>query len=151
MPGNRRLPAGERELRAARYFWPYHRAVEVEAERLGAQGAVPAIIPMHSFTPFMNGVARPWHVGVLWNEDARLAGPLIAALSAEPALVVGDNEPYSGSEPESYTLATHGAAQGRPHVEIEIRQDEIDTAAGAARWAELLGRVLGKLLADRAL
>lgn len=151
VPGNRRLAAAERELRAARYFRPYHRAVEAQAERLGALGAVPAVIPMHSFTPLMNGVARPWHVGVLWSDDARLARPLIAALGAEPALVVGDNQPYSDSEPESYALATHGAAHGRPHVEIEIRQNEIDSAAGAARWAELLGRVLGDVLAARSL
>ena len=149
VPGNCHLTAAERELRATRYYWPYHRSVEAQAERLGAQGAVPAIIPIHSFTPLMDGVARPWHVGVLWKEDSRLARPLIAALGADPALVVGDNEPYSGSEPESYALATHGAAHRRPNVEIEIRQDESNTAAGAARWAELLARVLGDVLADR--
>ena len=135
VPGNRHLTAAERELRATRYYWPYHRSVEAQAERLGAQGAVPG---NHSDSQLHAAHGRgcaALHVGVLWNEDSRLARPLIAALGAEPALVVGDNEPYSGSEPEGYALATHGAAHRRPHVEIEIRQDEIDTAAGAARWA----------------
>ena len=44
----------------------------------------------------MQGVARPWQVGVLWDRDDRLAPPLIAALRAEN-LIVGDNEPYDGA------------------------------------------------------
>ena len=50
---------------------------------------------MHSFTPVFLDVARPWHAGVLFNRDARLAEPLLRLLRAEGDLVVGCNEPYA--------------------------------------------------------
>ena len=53
---------------------------------------------MHSFTPEMKGFERPWHVGVLWNDDPRLPEPLLAELRRDPSLVVGDNEPYSARD-----------------------------------------------------
>ena len=37
-----------------------------------AAGAPPAIVTVHSFTPAWRGVARPWHVGILWDRDDRL-------------------------------------------------------------------------------
>ena len=46
----------------------------------------------------MNGFRRPWHLGVLWNRDSRLAGPLLDRFRVDPELCVGDNEPYSGRE-----------------------------------------------------
>ena len=62
------------------------------------------MLVMHSFTPQMNGFKRPWHVGVLWNDDPRLPEPLLAELRRDPALVVGDNEPYSARASYEYTL-----------------------------------------------
>ncbi len=59
---------------------------------------------MHSFTPQMNGFKRPWHVGVLWNDDPRLPEPLLAELRRDRELVVGDNEPYSARASYEYTL-----------------------------------------------
>ena len=53
------------------------------------------LVMMHSFTPAMNGVSRPWHCGVLYHRDARFAHALRDALLAEGDLVVGDNQPYS--------------------------------------------------------
>ena len=37
---------------------------------------------------------------------------------------------------DSWTLLHHGEERGLPHVEIEIRQDLILTAAGQAEWAQ---------------
>ena len=97
------------------------------------------------------GRGRPWHCGILWDRDPRLALPLLAALRAEPGLVVGDNEPYSGRHPADYTVHTHGERHGRPHVCIEVRQDLLADAAGIEAWSARLGRVLAPLLADAAL
>jgi len=95
----------------------------------------------------MKGVKRPWHVGVLWDEDGRIATPLLAALHAEPGLVVGDNEPYSAREPVGYTQYHHAVGAGLPHVAIELRQDLVADEAGASAWAERLARVLAPILA----
>ncbi|MBT6035134.1 MAG: N-formylglutamate amidohydrolase, partial [Kordiimonadaceae bacterium] len=96
----------------------------------------PLVLNMHSFTPQMNGFRRPWHSGLLWNKDDRIAKTLKERLDNR-GFNVGDNEPYTGQE-LNYTMNTHGTRHGFPHVNIEIRQDEIDHAAGVEKWSTLL-------------
>jgi predicted N-formylglutamate amidohydrolase len=148
VPGNRAVSAAERERRAASLFRPYHGAIEAQLRRIEARGGTPVVIAVHSFTPVMKQFVRPWHCGILWDADDRLARPLIAALRAEPGLVVGDNEPYSGREPAGFTVDWHAGRPGWPHVGIEIRQDLIAHADGVAEWSRRLARVLEPLLAD---
>ena len=151
VPGNRGLSAAQRQARAAACFHPYHRAIETLVAARRGTGRPTALISMHSFTPTIDGFARPWHAGVLWHRDSRLPRPLLAALSAEPGLVVGDNQPYSGRDERGYSIQAHGESHGLPHVLIELRQDQIDTTAGAAGWAARLARLLGPILADATL
>ena len=56
-------------------------------------------------------------------------------MSAEAALRVGDNEPYAISDEGDYTIPVHGEQRGIPHIEIEIRQDLIESADGQRDWA----------------
>jgi predicted N-formylglutamate amidohydrolase len=148
VPGNRGLAAAERARRVAALFEPYHAAVSHVIEGRRRAGIVPALVSMHSFTPVMNGVERPWHVGILWNRDPRLPRPLMARLAADPAITVGDNEPYTGRNEHGYSIYAHGHDLGIPHVLIEVRQDLIDTHHGAAAWADRLGGALADVLAD---
>jgi len=148
IPANRDLSASDRAARVEACFWPYHRAIAAELDAWAAAGRVPAIVSLHSFTPVFDARHRPWHVGILWHRDERLARPLIETLAAEPGLVVGDNEPYDGASPHAYTMPVHGLARGLPHVQFEIRQDLIADDAGVARWADRLTRVLGAVMAD---
>lgn len=146
IPGNSDLDDFEADRRAEAWFWPYHHEIGMVLSHLWRHGLAPAMISVHSFTPVWYGNVRPWHVGVLWNRDARMARPVLKALRA-PGLVVGDNEPYSGAE-INYTLDTHAGAAGLPHVSFEIRQDLIADQAGAERWAERLAEVLRPVLDD---
>ncbi len=148
IPGNAALDAAARRERIAVLFEPYHAAIDAQLERIDAGVRAPAVISMHSFTPRMNGFARPWHIGVLWDGEGRIAKPLLAALRAEldPALV-GDNQPYSAREPVGYTQRHHAFDRGLPHVAIELRQDLIADETGAAEWAERLARLLQPILA----
>jgi predicted N-formylglutamate amidohydrolase len=148
VPGNCGLTAADRAARATACFHPYHRAIDRMLEgRLNA-GLVPALISMHSFTPVMNGFERPWHVGILWNRDPRLPVPLMERLARLDGICVGDNEPYTGRDYHGYSLHEHGEGRGLPHVLIELRQDLIDTHAGAQEWADRLAGVFRELLAD---
>jgi len=121
--------------------------LEAMIGRGAASGQAPAIVSMHSFTPVMKGVERPWEIGILWNRDERLPVPLMARLRAR-GLTVGDNEPYSGRDNHGYTLHIHAEPRGLANVLIEVRQDLIDTHHGAAEWADLLGDTLQAILAD---
>ncbi len=148
IPGNENLSDAAQVARRDEIFGPYHAAID---RRLAAITGVPALISVHSFTPVMKGFARPWHVGILWDDDPRVAAPLLAALGGEAELVVGDNLPYSAREPRGYTVSHHAHAKGLPHVAIELRQDLVAGDAGAREWATRLARVLTPILADEAL
>ena len=140
MPANRHVTPHEVERRLDAYHRPYHAAIEAEIDARLAAGRPPALVAIHSFTPRLRGRApRPWHVGVLWHLDGRLAAPLIARLRAEPDLCVGDNEPYSG-QLEGDTLSRHGTAANLPNVLIEVRQDLIATETGQRLWAAARSR-----------
>jgi predicted N-formylglutamate amidohydrolase len=147
IPGNCALENEHIRQRETQYFYPYHGAISTQLRRLeDIFVEVAAVIAVHSFTPVMNGQARPWHVGILWNRDPRLAVPLIEALRSGGDLVVGDNQPYSGREC-NYTLDLHGGSCGRPHVSIEIRQDQLGDEEMALRWGDRLAELLIPLLA----
>ena len=99
------------------------------------------LVAMHSFTPVYAGVARPWHIGTLYNRDKRLAKILLALLHAEGDLVVGDNQPYAASDATDYCIPVHAEPRGLIHSGIEIRQDLIGDEAGQKEWAERLTRI----------
>ena len=142
IPGNARADAAEVARRIRDYHRPYHDAITAEIDRLGS----PTLISFHSFTPAWKGKPRPWEVGVLWDEDGRLAKPLMRRL-AEAGFVVGDNEPYSGAL-ENDCLNRHGTKRGLPHVLIEMRQDLIADESMARNFALRLKPVLDAALAD---
>ncbi|HEV7490125.1 MAG TPA: N-formylglutamate amidohydrolase [Rhodanobacteraceae bacterium] len=143
IPGNRDLAPAETLARAEEIFAPYHRRIVGELDRRRAIGRPTLLVSMHSFTPVFNDVPRPWHIGMLYNRDARLAHALLSIIRAEGRWVVGDNEPYSVSDGTDYAVPVHGEQRGLPHVEIEIRQDLITDDKGQSEWAE---RIAGWLL-----
>jgi predicted N-formylglutamate amidohydrolase len=147
VPGNQDLSPEQMRWRLRRFFLPYHRAVAREIARLRRRG-VPVIISMHSFTPRLGEIRRPWHAAVLWDADQRLAAPVLEGLRQETDLAIGDNEPYSGRFPVGYSIPFHAARARLPHVTFEIRQDLIDTRATAEAWAERLAGVLRDPLSD---
>lgn len=144
VPANRHVARAEIERRLAAYHRPYHAAVEAAIDAGVAAGRPPALIAVHSFTPRLMGrEPRPWHVGVLWHRDDRLARPLLARLCAEGDLCVGDNQPYAG-ELEGDTLSRHGTRRGLRHVLIELRQDLIAAPEGQRLWAARLAPMLAE-------
>ena len=130
--GNR-LDAAGREARLARWHDGYHRLV---AERIAAVRPE-LIVSVHSFTPRLAGEApRPWDLGVLYNRDVSTGRALLDALSG-CGLIVGDQEPYPGTEFNA-TLDRHGEAAGIASVLIEVRQDHLATRAGVEAIADIL-------------
>jgi predicted N-formylglutamate amidohydrolase len=148
VPGNQDLAPEEVRRRLAYAFVPYHRAVARQIARLRRRHGIPAIISMHSFTPRMGHSWRPWDVAVLWDSDERLALPVLDRLRRDPALHVGDNEPYSGRYPVGYSIPFHAVRPRLPHVTFEVRQDLIETPEQAAAWAVRLAEVLREPLSD---
>jgi predicted N-formylglutamate amidohydrolase len=148
IPGNRNLGEAARAARIEAIFRPYHAALAAALDARARQDRPCVLITLHSFTPVFHGVARPWHAGVLFNRDERIARPLLSMLRAEGDLMVGENEPYRVSDVNDYTIPLHGERRGLPHVEIEIRQDLITEVAGQRQWAERLARLLPAAYAE---
>lgn len=151
IPGNIDLGEAERQARIDTFFNPYHAAVKASLDTLSERGHTPAVISVHTCTPVFNRVVRRWHIGIMWDADARIAKPLLANLGQVPDLCVGDNEPYSGAHPSDYTIDQHAERHGLPCVGIEVRQDLVDNEEGAERWAQILGDGLEPVMADASL
>jgi predicted N-formylglutamate amidohydrolase len=147
--GNQNMSDEQRNARIHSFYTPYRKAIDMMLHRFKEKEIVPAFISIHTFTPEMSGFSRPWHIGVLWDKDPRIPVPLMKNLCAHPdGFHIGDNQPYSGKHPADYTIDHHAEAAGLPHVSIEIRQDLVNTEAGAERWASILDDALHDILAD---
>ncbi len=142
IPGNVGLSENQKRARVREIFRPYHDRIETELDRRRQDDRPAVLIAMHSFTPAFMGVARPWHAGLLYNRDRRFADILMALLTREEGLIIGDNEPYSVSDASDYSVPVHGERRGLLHVEIEIRQDLIADTSGQRAWSAILTRLL---------
>lgn len=127
--GNRGLSAAAIAERVEAYYTPYHAAVGAAV----AQRKAPVLISLHSFTPEMDGVSRPWECGFLYNRDTRLASAAIAHF-ADRGLTVGDNEPYPGTHYNA-SMDRHAEAHGHPYLMVEIRNDLLQSQADIDSWA----------------
>lgn len=148
IPGNQNLSSSERQMRIEQLHEPYHQAIDRQLNALTAYQPAPLLFSIHTFTPILRGYVkpRPWHAGMLWNTDPRLAIPLMTYLENHDHLCIGNNEPYSGRE-IAYTMMRHGDARGFPNCAIEIRQDLLKDRNDCLWWAEHLAEALGQVLA----
>jgi predicted N-formylglutamate amidohydrolase len=140
IPGNVGLTKAEAAERRALIFNPYHDRINAAIDARLAAGRPTVLVALHSFTPSYSDVARPWHIGTLYQHDRVLPPLLLAALRAETALVVGDNQPYGVSDESDYTIPVHGERRGLITSGLEIRQDLIADEVGQQQWAERLAR-----------
>jgi len=146
VPGNANLTEAEIAKRIHSYYRPYHIAVDAVIDAMVRAGKPPVIFSIHSFTENWRGWLRPWHAGVLWDRDPRLAIPLLSGLREDESLVVGDNEPYAGAL-RGDCVYKHATVRGLANALIEVRQDLIRHEAGQKLWAEKLAVILTDVLA----
>ena len=125
---NQKLDDEEIQRRIQNYHKPYHAVVDdCLAERVARGGDV-VLFSIHSFTPVFNGRFRPMEMGVLFDRYAPIAarfGQHLTDVGFETAL----NEPYSGYGEMMYSIQHHGQKFGVVYLELEVRQDILDTPA----------------------
>ena len=148
IPGNARLSAARRQQRIDEMFAPYHRRYRDLVDRLQAEFVKPLIIALHSFAPAIQGISRPWDIGLLWEHHHDLAQSIIANLAENDgdALCIGRNQPYHARDPLGYAMVVHAQARDVEMALIEIRQDRIQHGAGQQWAADTLHRALSPLL-----
>ncbi len=142
IPGNQNVTAQARASRIERWFEPYHSAVEsifIERESRG----VPSIaLSIHSMTDNLSGSRRPWQIAFSHHGDRSLVDPMIDFLRRSTDIEVGDNQPYSMDPAIDYSTPFHAVRRNLPYLQVEFRQDEVQDAAGQARWAQRFAEAL---------
>lgn len=123
VPGNTGLTDITRQARVAEIHEPYHAAISEALDAREAAGLQTILVSLHSFTPVLAGLVRPWHIGVLHDRgDGRFAQRMLAWTSGRGAFVVADNQPYA-MDGTDYTVPRHAYPRSLPYVELEVRQD----------------------------
>jgi len=119
------------------------------ARTLDSRPAPPALVTVHSFTPVYHGRRRAVELGILHDDDSRLADAMLARAPAHTAMRTGRNDPYGPEDGVTHTLRRHALPRGLPNVMLEIRNDLIATPAdqdrAAAALCALLAAALGAL------
>ncbi|MEL6523495.1 MAG: N-formylglutamate amidohydrolase [Pseudomonadota bacterium] len=139
VPGNRNALAPPR---VAEIFDPMNAAIDA----LLTNDCV-AAFSVHSFTPKMDDVSRPWHAGFLSRADLSTAGALrdhIAA--ARPDLTLSINEPYRIETDSDWFIPAHAEPRGLKHCLIEVRNDQLSDEAGVTLWADLLAEAIATVV-----
>lgn len=124
----------------------YYRSYHEKLQSILIKNTPALILSLHSFTPQLlskPNELRPWHVGVLYNEDSN-AATLAIPLLEEYGLNVGDQLPYSGKDLNA-TMNRHAEGNRIPYLGVEIRQDLVSDDAGQARFAEILSDICHKI------
>jgi predicted N-formylglutamate amidohydrolase len=147
IPGNLNLNDEMRNYRIERYFDPYHMQYQEMVTGQIAKHERPIILSVHSFTPTMNGRARPWEIGVLWDQDEVLAMQLIESLQKVTGFNIGDNKPYHATDPHGYAQVTHAHERGVEFALLEIRQDLISDSDGQAEISSLVYDAVAPIVA----
>ena len=143
IPGNLGLGAEAIAARRAEIYQPYQDAIAAELDRRAGRPTI--LVSLHSFTPVMQGVARPWRMGVLHRDDSAFSDRVLGLLRRELGEAAGDNAPYRMDETDN-TVPLHADPRGLDYLELEVRQDLIAEPAGQDEAADLLARVLTEAL-----
>lgn len=130
---NQGLEDAERAARMARYYEPFHAALD------GVLGASPAplLLSIHSFTPRYEGVVRSVELGVLFNRE-EVHGRALAEHLGRSFAGVRENEPWSGRAGLIYSAEFHAERFGKVALELEVRQDLACDPAYRARLVPAL-------------
>lgn len=138
IPGNANLSQADKSARIADVYTPFK---DTLAETL-ANSKASVLITVHSFTPIFQGQSRSVEIGVLHDQDSRLADAILACAKAHTDLKVLRNAPYGPEDGVTHTLREHGVKQGLHNVMLEIRSDLIATPQEQASMAQMLAALL---------
>ena len=142
VPGNAGLSPSEKARRADALYHPFHQAIDTLLDARLAAGRPVVLVTVHSFTPVYFGTRREGHLGILHDQDSRLADVMIDASAALELDQVLRNYPYGPQDGVTHTLQRHGLTRQIANVMLEIRNDLISDDAGQTAWAGRIAELL---------
>jgi len=140
--GNFDITETEREKRIAKFYQPYHDAIDQLLSARAERETV--LLSIHSFTPTLGTKTRPFDLGVLFDRYEDLAQEVGQRLHRRE-YKVRYNEPYSGLDGLIFSARSHGDRYGLLYLELEINNGIIVCQDQAKRVGQILGEVLKPL------
>ncbi len=142
IPENENLSSEERRLRTEAVYLPFQGAISREIEARKGRGQATVLVTIHSFTPTYHGKKREVEIGILHDEDDRLANAMLNAAADNHVFRVERNEPYGPGDGVTHTLQLQALPAGLLNVMIEIRNDLIVDEVGQGVAADFLSGLL---------
>lgn len=144
---NEGMRPADRLARMERLYLPFHNLVRARVARALALGVRPAIITLHSFSPYWHGLVRRVEFGVIHDDLPALAQAIVAQ-AGDLGLVTELNAPYSAADHVTHTLRLHALPYGLENAMLELRNDLIATQEAQQAMAERLAPVLSRAVAQ---
>ena len=138
IPGNRNLSQADRAERVATAYRPFCAAVTDMISARQAANRPTILVTMHSFTPVYHGQFREVEIGILNDDDSRLADAMLANTHLLPHRRIERNEPYGPADGVTHSLKIHGQENGLANVMLEVRNDLLRTPADEQVMADEL-------------
>jgi len=138
------LTKSEKGRIIADWYTPFRGEVLQAVENTLARHGEVLHLSVHSFTPVLNGVARPNDIGILYDpqrtREKDLAGRLVGALRAvPPKLSARMNFPYRGtSDGHTTHLRRHFNEDAYLGIELEINQRLLGDDRGRVAVGQIL-------------
>ncbi len=144
VPGNTNLTDIEKTERISKVYNPFRNMV---SDTLTASAKPPVLVTIHSFTPVYMGQQRTVDIGILHDDDSRLADAMLALAPDRTGLNIRRNDPYGPEDGVTHTLKLHALPRGLLNVMIEIRNDLIATTGQQLNFAKILAELIADALA----
>lgn len=135
VPGNAALEVAAQIERVETVYQPFTKTLD---STIKSMKSPPVLVTIHSFVRTYNGETRDADIGIIHDEDARLAETMIGLSNGDKGLKFALNQPYSRDDEVTHTLELHGTKNGLVNVMIEVCNDLIETPAEQDKIAQVL-------------
>ncbi|MEP0521239.1 MAG: N-formylglutamate amidohydrolase [Hyphomicrobiales bacterium] len=142
VPGNEHLsPEDERE-RVNAIYKPFCAQVALVLDKTISRHSNPVLVTIHTFNPVYHGQKREVELGILHDDDTRLADQMLQEAAHLTTMVTRRNEPYGPEDGVAHTMRLHAIPNGILNVMLEIRNDLVATPEQQTRVAEEIDTIL---------
>lgn len=148
VPGNLNLSADDRQARTDALYQPFHKTIDQLLNRYEAEGRVPVLVTIHTFTPVYLGKMREVEFGILHDTDTRLADELLRVAPRLTEFTTLRNAPYGPEDGVTHTLALHALPRGILNFMLEIRNDLVAMEEQQVKVARDIANMLQAALTE---
>ena len=150
IPGNANLSAHEYDLRVARFYTPYHSALENLITKTQNHFGYALFLDLHSFSPEWQGTKREIELGTLSLREHSTEAFLqdnLPEIGEKKGYKFEQNYPYNLSKEHSMQTAARSIEKlGIDYAGLEIRNDVLTTPDGINKIAQIISDISDKLV-----